>query len=242
MTGGGGAERMVDGVLITRPLPAAEETATRLAARGFRPIIAPLLEIRAVPADLPASDQLQAIVVTSGHAVAALPEAYRALPLLAVGDATAARARAAGHVRVLSAAADAAALAALAGRACAPGSAPLLLAVGRDQGADVAADLAMRGFTVIRREVYAAATVAALPEAARLALGERSVHAALFFSAATARGFVRLCTEAGLAGGLITVEALAISPRTAAALAPLPFRRVRVALHPNQDELLALLA
>jgi hypothetical protein len=37
------------------------------------------------------------------------------------------------------------------------------------------------------------------------------------------------------------VDALAISRRTETALAPLPWRRIRVASRPNQDELLALL-
>ncbi len=242
MAGGAGSETKADGVLITRPQKAAEETAARVAARGFRPIIAPLLEIRAVPAALPPVDGLQAILVTSGHAIATLAQACHAVPLLAVGDATAARARRAGHAHVLSAAADAAALAALAERTCTPGGGPLLLAVGQGQGTDLAADLARRGFTVLRREVYAALAVAALPDAARLALAEERVRAAMFFSAATAEGFVRLCADSELSFRLKATEALAISARTAAALAPLPFRRVRVALHPNHDELLALLA
>jgi hypothetical protein len=53
--------------------------------------------------------------------------------------------------------------------------------------------------------------------------------------------FVRLfraCLPVEVVSG---VEALAISRSTEAALAHLPWRRIRVASHPNQDELLALL-
>ena len=43
------------GVLITRPEPGASETAARVAALGYRPVVAPLLEIRTAARDLPPS-------------------------------------------------------------------------------------------------------------------------------------------------------------------------------------------
>jgi len=197
------------------------------------------LEPRA--AELPDADALQAVLVTSGNAIPALPASHRGLMLLAVGDATAARAAAAGHARVHSAGADARALAALAGRLCDPGGAPLLLASGEGQGAALAAELAARGFTVVHRAVYAARALADLPDPARDALRRRGLRAALFFSAASAGAFGRLVQQAGLRETLASVDALAIGPPAAAALTDLPWREVRVALRPNQDELLALL-
>lgn len=208
---------------------------------GLRPILAPTLEIAPLRARLPDPARLQAVLITSANALPALPGTYHALPLLAVGDATAARARAAGCRNVQSAAGDVHALVALVLARCDPTGAPLLLAAGKDRGADPTPALQARGFTVLRRSVYAAMPAAALPEAARAALNDGAVRAALFFSPATARAFVRLLPAAVPPGRLSGVEAIAISRATEVALAPLPWRRIRVASRPNQDELLALL-
>ena len=229
------------GVLITRPEPGATDTARRVAALDLVPVIAPMTIVRSVPEELPRPEQLQAILVASGNAVDALPVSHRGLKLLAVGDATAARARRAGHAAVHSAAGDAVALTDLAARLCDPSGPPLLLAVGRGQGSQIAAALGSLGFQVARRVVYAVEPVPVLPEAAARAMCDAQLRAVLFFSAETTRIFVRLVRDVGLANKLDTVEALAISAATASALSPLRWRRVRAALHPNQDDLLALL-
>ena len=229
------------GVLITRPEPAAVETASRVAALGLVPVTAPLTAIRPVRADLPLPEQVQAILVTSGSTIDALPPSHRDLPLLAVGDATAARARGAGHRVVHSAGGDAAGLAALAARLCDPGGLPLLLASGHGQGAALAAALTRLGFSLFHRTVYRVVPTTALPASAHHALRAGQLLAALFFSADTARVFVRLVQDADLAACVAPVEALAISAATATALAPLRWQRVRAALRPNQDALLALL-
>jgi uroporphyrinogen-III synthase len=230
-----------DGVLITRPGDAAAETARRVAAIGLRPILAPVLEITPIRARLPSPARLQAIVITSANALPALSSAYHSLPLLAVGDATAARARAAGFRDVHSASGDVHALVARVLARCDPAGAPLLLAAGKDRTVDASPALQARGFTVIRRSVYAAVPVAALPEPALAALRDAAVRAALFFSPATARAFVGLLLAVLPAGIVAAVDALAISRATETALAPLPWQRIRVASRPNQDELLALL-
>jgi uroporphyrinogen-III synthase len=229
------------GVLITRPEPGASETAARVAALGFRPISAPVLEIRILDFALPPAGTLQAIVTASGNAVAALPASHYHLPLLAVGRATAARALAAGFTQVTSADGDAGALAALAGQSCDRQAAPLLLATGRGQGTALDADLRERGFRVIRRVVYAATPVPTLPEVAREVLAAKQITAALFFSAGTAHHFVRLLQRARLHEAVRAVDALAIGQPAAVALQPLPWRRVCVAARPTQDAMLGLL-
>jgi uroporphyrinogen-III synthase len=75
-------------VLITRPEPGASETAHRIAALGLTPIVAPVLEIRATAGHLPPTNQIAAILLTSGNAVGALPQGYRHIPTLTVGAAT----------------------------------------------------------------------------------------------------------------------------------------------------------
>ena len=208
---------------------------------GLRPVLAPVLEISPTPARLPSPAGLQAVLVASANALPALPASYHRLPLLAVGDATAIQARRAGFAEVHSAAGDLQSLVALTLARCDPSGPPLLLAAGRDRTADPTPGLRSRGFTVIRRIVYAAMPVAALPEPARAALLGQQLRAALFFSAATARAFVHLLRQALPEDCVAGLEALAISRPTEAALAPLPWRRIRVASRPNQDELLALL-
>ena len=234
-------DAIADGVLITRPSGGAAETARRVAAMGLRPIVAPVLEIAPLRARLPSPARLQAIVITSANALPALSADYHGLPLLAVGDATASRARAAGFTEVHSASGDAHALVTLVLARCNPAGAPLLLAAGRDRSADPTPAFERWGFTVVRRSVYAGVPAAALPGPARAALLERTVRAALFFSPATARTFVRLLLAAFPGEAVAAVEALVISRATGTALTPLPWQRIRVASRPNQDELLALL-
>ena len=230
-TGQGGP----NAVLVTRPEPGASEAARLLVARGLHPVVAPLLRVWTLPLRVPAG--VGAVLVTSGNAVPALPPALHALPLFAVGDATAARARAAGFMDVRSADGDARGLLALV-RQHPPG--PLLLASGRGQGRALAADLRAAGFTVHRRAAYAAVPVGRLPAAARGALLGGQLRAALFLSAETARAFARLLPPAlhGTLGGL---DALAIAQPTADALAHLPWRSVRVSAKPTLERVLAML-
>ena len=232
------------GVLVTRPEPGAAETARRVAALGWEPVLAPALVLAPRPAEppLPAA---QALLLTSRAAARAVKPASPAMPVLAVGEATAAEARAHGFVNVTAAEGDAAALAALAASRLDTAAGPLLLAVGAGYGAELAAALRGHGFRVLRRVVYSAEPAAALPEPARAALASEAIVAALFFSPRSAGCAISLLRAAGLAGTLARAEALAVSPRVAAVLeaaAPEPrWRGLRVAARPDQDSLLRLL-
>lgn len=229
------------GVLITRPEPGASDTAARIAAMGFRPVLAPLLEIRSLPSALPPPGGLQAILVTSGNAIPALPATHCDVPLFAVGEATASRACKAGFRHVTSADGDAHALAALVEATPAARGGPLLLLTGKGQGLALANELRSHGFSVVCRAVYAAVPVEDLPAPASAALAAGELAAALFFSAETARQAVRLVNATRLAEAVRSVEALAIGQPAAVALQALPWRRIRVASRPNQDAILALL-
>lgn len=220
-------------VLVTRPEPGASDTARRLTERGHTPVLAPMLTV--APRALGLLPHAQAIVVTSGNSLSGpLPD----VPLFAVGDATAAKARALGLTHVTSAGRDAATLAKLVVATCDPGAGPLLLLSGEGHGLDLAATLRGHRFRVVRRVAYATAPVATLPPQAARMLRSGAGHA-LFFSPQTARVFARLL--AASPAPVDSTEAIAISPATAAALAPLPWARIRVASHPNQDAMLALL-
>ena len=179
-------------VLITRPEPGASETAARLKAMGLIPVVAPALEVQRSQAASGGLGGIAATLLTSGNAVSGCPPQYRALPAFAVGDATAARARAAGFTDVRSAGGDAVELADLVAATLRPDAGPLLLATGHRLGADLAGDLRGRGFRVIRRTVYRTRPATDLPTVARGHLLGHDVAAALFFSAETARHFVNL--------------------------------------------------
>src|ERR1700686_4211230 len=84
--------------LVTRPRAEAESLAEALAARGIDAIIEPLLEIHYRSEPPPDLAGVQAVLCTSANAVRALARltGERAVPLFAVGEASAARARDAG--------------------------------------------------------------------------------------------------------------------------------------------------
>ncbi|HQT60596.1 uroporphyrinogen-III synthase [Acidiphilium sp.] len=225
-------------VLVTRPEPGGSSTAAALRAAGHVPVLAPCLEIEALPAALP--PLVDAIVVASAQALPGLPPALRAVPLFAVGDATAARARAAGFISVASAAGTAQELAELVGAQLDPG-ARLLLACGAGHSLGLAADLRRRGFRVTRRVVYRSRPARELDTAARAALEAGEVDRVMVFSPASARSFAALVTEAGLDRALAGAIGVAISPAAAAPLSRLPFREIRSAVSPDQDHMLPLL-
>lgn len=85
-------------VLVTRPEPGASATARALAGRGFEPIVLPLTRTEPVACG-PLGDQAyDALALTSAnairHASVELTGRAAALPVYAVGEATAAAARA----------------------------------------------------------------------------------------------------------------------------------------------------
>jgi uroporphyrinogen-III synthase len=227
-------------VLVTRPEPGASETAARLDELGFRAVVAPVIRIRTMSANLPPLSRVSAVLVTSGQAIVAIPHEYRSARLFAVGDATAARALQAGFTDVTSAAGDASDLATVVRPIVARGSA-LLLVTGQGLGHTLARSLRCAGFSVIRRSVYAPVPVRRLSPPALYALRSGRLRAALFFSADTATTFTELAGRAALHETVRKTDAVAISKGAAVALEGLPWRRILVAGRPNQDAMLALL-
>jgi len=238
----GAPQAMGRGVLVTRPEPGAAETARRLAALGWQPVVAPAL-VLAPRAVVPRP--AQALLLTSRAAARALapgPALPAALPVLAVGAATAAEARARGFTAVIAAEGDAVGLAELAATRLKPRGLPLLLAVGAGYGQDLAVALRGRGFRVVRRIAYAAAPATSLPAEALAALRQGGrIGFALFTSPRSAECAISLLRGAGLAGGGVSMVACAISGRVAAVLGSLAWQEIRVAVRPDQDALLDLL-
>src|SRR5687768_7761156 len=125
-------------VLVTRPLEEARQFAERLSAFGIEAVLTPLLSIEFLDAALPPLAGVQAFIATSANGVRALAArtAERALPLYAVGDATARAAQDAGFTTVSSAAGDSHDLAALLQRQLDPAHGRLLHVSGAETGGD----------------------------------------------------------------------------------------------------------
>ncbi len=219
-------------ILITRPEPGASATAAKLKSLGHTPILAPCLTITPRTPKLPAAPD--AIIVTSLQAIPALAGLDKSLPVFCVGDATAARLRKAGFTTVHSANGDAQALFKLITAHALPGT--HLLASGEGNGRQLGRQLSDAGIAIARRAVYAATPATFLPPDATAALSAATLHAALFYSAETARAFSNLAPH-----GTATIPALALSQAVADALQALPWSEIRVALAPTEADLLALL-
>jgi len=219
-------------ILVTRPEPGASATAARLRQLGHQPILAPCLTITPLPSSLPPNPA--ALIITSGQAIPALPASYAGAKVFCVGDATAARLHEAGFHNVESANGDATDLFRLIRTKNLPGT--HLLVTGQGHGLTLTAQLRAAGTKIIRRTVYKASPVKSFPLEAAQALAGGKIKAALFYSAESARAFVRLKPE-----NTARIEALALSPAVAAPLQALPWTKIRVALAPTEADLLALL-
>lgn len=210
-------------VAVTRPEPQASGTAARLTERGYTALLAPLLE--AVPADGPGSaDGIGALALTSRTAaliLAAHPQ-FHAIPVFAVGTATAREARRAGFTKVADAAGTVDDLVARLGDA--PG--PVVHMAGLQHTGDLVERLVASGRDASRRIVYAMAP-RPLPPAER-------VDAVLLFSPRTARVFA----EAGTGPPWSTAPLVAMSPKVAAAV---PGRAVTIAGAPTEAAMLEAL-
>lgn len=220
---------LLDRVAITRALPEAERTAERVRALGAEPVVAPLLTI--VPCAYNTNvEGAQALIFTSSNGVRAFPDVRRARDciVLAVSEATAEAARAAGFADVRAGDGDVAALAALAQRTLNPRG-KLIHIGGEHVAGDLAGQLQTAGFAVERRVAYSARAAIALPTAF-----SGPLDIVLFHSARAAETFVSLG-----APGAGQLTAGCISAAVADAAGKATWRRVIVSPAPREDAFLA---
>lgn len=219
-------------VLVLRPQPGADATAARAAGIGLTATVAPLFTTAALPWDAPAPDAYDVLMLTSANAVrlgGVQLAAYRGLPVFAVGEATAAAARAAGFATVRAGDTDIVALLALIAGA---GFRRVLHLTGREHR-----DVGHPALGIDRVPVYAANAVGALPEAARTALAEGAV--AMLHSPRAGACFAALIDTG--AGDRAAIRIAAISAAAAAAAGE-GWAAVAVAEMPNDSALLAATA
>ena len=233
------AERVLR-ALVTRPREESEALASALGARGIEVVIEPLMQVRYLASAALDLKGVQAVLCTSANGVRALAlaSAERQVRLLAVGDATAARARSEGFTEVESAAGDVGDLARIVAARLRPHDGPLLHVAGNVVAGDLGAVLRERGFAVERHVLYEARPAAALSSTTTEGLRSGSIDFALFYSPRTAAIFAELAAHAGVAECCATMMAVSISRAADAALAGLRWLDRRIAERPNQSSLL----
>jgi uroporphyrinogen-III synthase len=226
-------------LLLTRPEPDNERTANVLRSQGHDVLLAPLLRIEAIAdADL-GFGPFAAILLTSANGARALARHVRrgelmTLPVLAVGNTSAAVARAAGFTDVASADGDARDLARLAVERFAGVKAPLLYLAGEDRSGE----LAVAGASVRTVVVYRAATAEHLPAGVRVALTKGAVDGVLHFSRRSVECYVECARDIGEA---VTAPVhYCLSARAAEPLRRAGAAHIRIAEHPDEASLLAL--
>jgi uroporphyrinogen-III synthase len=226
--------------LVTRPREEAESLAAALAARGVDAVLEPMMDVHFCATTAPDLAGVQALLCTSANGVRGLARitGERDLPLLAVGDATASRARAEGFTNVASAGGSIADLLRLAVMRLRPQDGRLLHIGGEIVAGDLVGALRAQGFTTERSVLYDTRPVAALRPSVVGLLCAGMIDLALFFSPLTAEIFVRLANSAGVAACCRTVAALSISAATDAALSALSWHDRHVAEKPSQPALL----
>ena len=201
-------------VLVTRPQPDDEATASALRAKGFEVMLAPMLRFEPVAFHDDEDARYGAVIVTSANALRGIAphlEGSRLLklPLFAVGEHTASAAHRAGFDNVIPANGDAASLrdsvlASVKAKELKKSS-PVLYLAGADLARDLAGELGERGFTVVTHTTYRMIPVSSLPREACDAFAASGIEAVLHYSRRSARAFL----EAARAGG-VEISALAI--------------------------------
>lgn len=229
-------------VLITRPVEDAVPLAARLAALGIGSLIEPMLRIALIDGPPPLLDGVQALLVTSANGARAFAarSADRGVPVFAVGDASAAAARAAGFARVESAAGDVATLATLVRDRLDPTAGALLHVAGGAVAGELGGTLGAAGFAYRRAVLYRAETAEALTAASVEALAQHALDAVALYSPRTAATFARLAHRAGLGDACRGLVAVCLSEAVAAEARALPWRAVRVSASPDQEALIAV--
>ncbi len=219
-------------LLILRPRPGADESAGRAVAKGLEPVVAPLFTIWPLDWEAPDADGIEAVLMTSANGARHAGEQVRAfttLPCYAVGEASAEAARAAGFRDVRPGRSDGAATIA---RMAADGIARALHLCGRDH-----IEVAHPQVALIRRLVYAAEAVDALPPPALQAIEDGAV--AMLHSPRAGRLFASLADEAGLERERIRLAAIS---EAAAEAAGSGWKNMVIAAAPSDHALLEVAA
>jgi uroporphyrinogen-III synthase len=233
-------------VLVTRPSPDDEATASALRARGYDVLCAPMLRFEPVAFHDDMNARYGAVIVTSTNALRGIElhlKGHRLLelPLFAVGEQTAIAARRAGFTHVISANGDAGSLrdlvlAKVKAKELKKASTLLHLA-GADLASDLASELGEHGLRVVTQTTYRMAPVASLPREICDAFAAGQVVAVLHYSRRSARAFLDAARAGGVEISALAIQQCCISAAVASVLREAGATQVMVAASPDENAL-----
>jgi uroporphyrinogen-III synthase len=231
-------------LLVTRPDPDAQRTAAALRQRGHHVIIAPLLRIEGVAADL-GKGPWDALVITSANscrAVAGHPRIAELVhrPIYTVGQHSAKAAREAGFADVTTSEGDVEDLAQLLTAKFKARDRRLLYFAGEDRTADLAAGLAAHGIQMKTVIIYRAVKASEFPLPVREAIAGGDIDGVLHFSRRTTEAYLSSAVGAALLDRALTPFHYCLSGQVARPLLQAGATTVRIAERPNEAALVEL--
>ena len=237
-------------VLVTRPNPDDETTASALRARGFEVLRAPMLRFEPVAFHDDEDARYGAVIVTSANALRGIAPHLKGsrllkLPLFAVGEHTASAARGIGFEKVIPASGDATALrdlvlASVKAKELKKSSTLLYLA-GADLARDLAGELGERGFSVVTHTTYRMVPLSSLPRETCDAFAANQVEAVLHYSRRSARAFLEAARAAGVEISALAIPQCCISDAVASVVRDAGATQVMVAASPHENALFEVL-
>ena len=233
-------------VLVTRPLPDGETTAADLRAQGFEVLTAPMLRFEPFGFTGESEVPYGGIIITSANAVRAVESQLSKNPLLklpvfAVGEHTAAVARAAGFGKVLSADGDAVALRNLivetAKAKKLKKKLPLLYLAGEEISRDLPGELREKGFEVVTHIAYRMVPARSLPDEVVDGFAAGRIQAVLHYSRRSARAFVEAARTGGVEISALALPQCCLSAAVAEIVREAGATQVTVAARPDENAL-----
>ncbi len=231
-------------ILVTRPQIDAAPLAGLLEGRGHDVMIMPLLDICFFDFTVDPAG-FRAVLATSANGIRALQgcanfNRIRALPLYAVGPASAAAGRAAGFSHIEIAGGDVDALGAYITAHLDAGGGKLLHVSGKAAAGDLQGLLAARGFDIERIIGYEAVKAQKFSDESLAAFSNGEIDAVMLYSPRTAKIFTALVQKEKLENRMGGISFFCLSRAVAQEVEALGARDIMVADAPNQDALLEL--
>ncbi len=229
-------------LLVTRPEPDAERTASRLRALGHDVVVQPLLTMETLPAPDDVRDPAAIILASrnGARALASWPRSadWHSRPVFAVGSATADAAAAAGFTDVRPADGDGVALAGLIIGTFGRGNGRLLFAAAEIRSPAMEEALDAAGFDVETVTAYRMVAARALDPPVATSLASGRVDGVLLYSKRSAAVFLDLLAGAGLTTALRELAVFVLSSPIAQAFGGIDVGRLIVAEAANEDAMM----
>jgi uroporphyrinogen-III synthase len=234
-------------LLVTRPSHDFDALAARLNAKGHEALHAPMLDIVALPFDLPDLAACDGLVFSSANAVRVLVgkpgfQKYTGLQVATVGTATADAARAAGFADIVSAGGDIGELAQLLVKKYPGQGASLVHLAGVERAGDLGSFLGAGGPAIQTIDVYKADAARSFPDQVEAEMRDGEIDGCILMSPRTGAIYASLVISAGLLAPARGLIHYCLSPNVARSLDPLILDgdQIRVASAPELESLLSL--